>query len=140
MDETHPIRIINGHLQEVFENAYLQYVNKSNKTESEMYNQLNKLNQLVKQKEETKEEECSDESEESEPESNEFWYQLTPQVIGDVKKYIGILLGTLMEFYWVVLSQEDLKDMKEDLIESTTNMYLTGVTYRIVFSFFRLEK
>lgn len=56
-----------------------------------------------------------------------------------MKMLIEILLGALIAFYKVVLSTKEIDEMKEDLIENTTNLLLAGETYKIVFSFFRIE-
>jgi hypothetical protein len=60
-------------------------------------------------------------------------------VVSDMKMLIEILLGALIAFYKVVLSTKEIDEMKEDLIENTTNLLLAGETYKIVFSFFRIE-
>ena len=64
---------------------------------------------------------------------------LTNQVLSDVKSFIKILLSTVISFYNPVLREDELSEMKEDLVETITNLVLTKDVYKIMFSFFRIE-
>ena len=41
-----------------------------------------------------------------------------------------------MEFYRNVLTSKELGEMKEDFIEQTTNLLLSGSMYQVLFAFF----
>lgn len=64
---------------------------------------------------------------------------LTEQVVGDAKEFIKIMVKTVIDFYSPVIRQQEILDMKEDIIETVTNIILSKDVYKIVFSFFRLE-
>lgn len=64
---------------------------------------------------------------------------MTGQVISDLKSFLTVLFTAISEFYRVVLSREEIDEIKENLIESATNLLLQGRTYQIALSFFKLE-
>lgn len=66
-------------------------------------------------------------------------YLLTDQVVGDVKQFINLLLKATKSLYLPVLRGGEMREMKEDFVESVTNIILSKEVYKIVFSFFRLE-
>ena len=66
-------------------------------------------------------------------------YVMSEKVIGDLKEFLRIMLGTIIRFYSPVLRFEELNEMKEDLIETTTSLLVNGKVYLIVFSFCQLE-
>mmetsp|Transcript_30239 Transcript_30239/g.29733 ORF Transcript_30239/g.29733 Transcript_30239/m.29733 type:complete len:123 (+) Transcript_30239:869-1237(+) len=66
-------------------------------------------------------------------------YFLTDQVVGDAKQFIKLLLKATRQFYLPVLRHSEVNELKEDFMESVTNMVLSKEVYKIVFSFFRLE-
>lgn len=66
-------------------------------------------------------------------------YFLTDQVVGDAKQFLKLLLKATRQFYFPVLRHSEMNELKEDFVESVTNVVLSKEVYKIVFSFFRLE-
>ena len=72
-------------------------------------------------------------------EEERLQYVMSEKVIGDIKEFLRIMLGTIIRFYSPVIRFEELNEMKEDLIETTTSLIVNGKVYLIVFSFCQLE-
>ena len=72
-------------------------------------------------------------------EEEKVHYVMSEKVIGDLKEFLRIMLGTIIRFYTPVVKFEELNEMKEDLIETTTSLIVNGKVYHIVFSFCQLE-
>ena len=68
-------------------------------------------------------------------EEEKVHYVMSEKVIGDLKEFLRIMLGTIIRFYTPVIKFEELSEMKEDLIETTTSLIVNGKVYHIVFSF-----
>lgn len=66
-------------------------------------------------------------------------YLLTRQIVGDIKLFIKIMLSMVLSYYEPVIKRFEFEAMKEDIIETITNIILANDVYRITFSFFRLE-
>ena len=66
-------------------------------------------------------------------------YLLTQQIVGDIKTFIKVIMNMVFEYYSPVIKATELEDMREDIVESVTNIILSKDVYKIVFSFFRLE-
>lgn len=66
-------------------------------------------------------------------------YLLTRQIVGDIKIFIKILLASVISFYLPVVKKLEINEMKEDIVETITNIVLSKDVYKITFSFFRLE-
>lgn len=66
-------------------------------------------------------------------------YLLTNQIVGDVKMFISLMLKMTCDYYMPVVKPSEMDEMKEDLVETITNIILSKEVYKVVFTFFRLE-
>lgn len=64
---------------------------------------------------------------------------ITNQVVIDIKTFIKIVYSAVNDFYEPVLEREECRTMREDIVESVTNLILSKDVYKIMFSFFRVE-
>ena len=132
-----------------FVEKYKQYVDISQLDSNELYNKLemlnrkmfdhhedgNKLKELHKIK--RKSELIGDISKADQTKIPIYF--LTDEVVGDVKLFVTQMKITVIQFYLVVVSEQDLSDIEEELYECLTDIILTGNLQKIVFSFFKLE-
>lgn len=143
--ENHPISKINKKFAEVFCLCYKQFVDRSRTTTDKLKKRLDYLN--LRMLSMSKGEEIivprpgleRSESELSPKFREQPNYLLTQQVVGDIKIFIKIIISMTCNYYLPVIMESELQDMKEDLVETVTNLILSKEVYRIVFSFFRLE-
>lgn len=143
--ENHPISKINKKFAEVFSQCYKRFVDKSRTTTYNLKKRLDNLNQRMlslSSREDIPTPRPGLERSESEVVFNfreQPNYLLTQQVVGDIKIFIQIIISMTNDYYLPVIKEFELQDMREDLIETITNLILSKEVYRIVFSFFRLE-
>ena len=143
--ENHPICMINTKFAEVYSRCYKRFVDRSRIASTKLRKRLDTINQrMMSMVNETdvaqtvKVIETSD-GEFSPPFREKPNYLLTRQVVGDIKIFIKIMLSMVNQYYQPVIKKSEFEIMKEDIIETLTNIIITKDVYKIVFSFFRLE-
>lgn len=146
--KTHPINAINKEFERVFSMCYKVFVNRAKSPSKKLLQRLNNINNKMKlaQSEYDLPSPRIIETKDDEPESelapsfrDKPNYLITNQVVGDIKIFIKVLLSAVISFYEPVIKQNELNLMKEDLVETITNLVLSNDVYKIMFSFFRLE-
>jgi hypothetical protein len=138
--------MINKKFAEVFGNCYKKLVDRSKATSDRLKKRLDNLNERMLSATVDDEPQAVSRPglERSDTEMIPTFqqrpnYLLTDQIVGDVKTFISLLLKLAKDFYTPVVKEIEIVEMREDLVESITNIVLSREVYKIVFSFFRLE-
>jgi hypothetical protein len=148
-NSSHPIRVIINKFSTMYERAYKMYIDKSATDSDKLYQRLESVNEITFSKApngknlkrlHTMKRKSAKLGKISEADRIKISnYFLTDQAVGDVQIFIQQMVSALIYFYSIVVKQNTLENMKEELLELTTDWVLTGNMQKIVFTFFKLE-
>ncbi len=143
--KNHPIQILNKKFAKIFWKCYQKLVDRKKASSVKLKKRLDNINEkMMTLTEEDAHGFNKPGIEETEHKivptfTQKPNYLLTDQVVGDAKQFINLLLKATKKFYFPVLRASEMREMKEDFVESVTNLVLSKEVDKIVFSFFRLE-